>query len=87
MRPFYDDFDEFEFDDSVAVKQMLREMEREDLRMASRRRRGPSNKKRWDDDFDDDLIADNPGAHEDYEIYDDYDDDEFDSYSGLDVSQ
>ena len=79
MRPLYDDFDEFEFDDSIAVKQMLREIEREQIRMASRRKHGPGKKKRWDDDADDDF-----GDYEDYEDfeeYDDYDEDEFDSYA------
>ena len=85
MRPLYDDFDDFEFDDVVAVKQMLREMEREEMRLASRRKHGPGKKKRWDDDVDEDFG--DSEDFEDYEDYDDYDDNEFDSYSGLDISQ
>lgn len=84
MRPLYDEFDEFEFDDSVAVKQMLREMEREEIRRASRRKHGPGSRKRWEDDFDDDFPDDEV---EDYEEYEDYDDNEFDSYSGLDITR
>jgi hypothetical protein len=79
MRPLYDDFDEFDFDDSAAVKQMLREMQREEIRLASRRKRGPGNKQRWTDEDDDDL-----DEFEDYEDYEDYDSDEFDSYSDSD---
>ena len=79
MRPLYDDFDEFDFDDSAAVKQMLREMQREEIRLASRRKGGPGNKHRWTDDDDDDL-----DEFEDYEDYEDYDGDEFDSYSDSD---
>lgn len=84
MRPLYDEFDEFEFDDSVAVKQLLREMEREEIRMAGRRKHSPGNKKRWNDEFEDEFPDD---EFEDYEEYDDYDDNEFDSYSGLDISR
>lgn len=80
MRPLYDDFDEFEFDDSAAVKHMLRELQREEVRMASRRRHGPGVKKRWDDDFEDDDYDDFED-YEDVDEYDDYDDDEFDSYA------
>ncbi len=87
MRSLYDDFDEFEFDDSVVVRQMLKELQREEVRRAVRRKNGPGNKKRWDDEPDDDF-----GDYESYEEYDesndyeDYDDDEFDAYSGLDTS-
>lgn len=82
MRPWYDDFDEFDFDDSAAVKQMLREIQREEIRLASRRKRGPGNKQRWKEEDDDDF--EELEDYEDYEDYDDYDDDEFDSYSALD---
>jgi hypothetical protein len=85
MRPLYDDFDEFDFDDSVAVKQMLREMQREELRLASRRKRGPGNRQRWQDEDDDDAAEfEDYADYEDSENYEDYDDDEFDSYSAID---
>ena len=80
MRPLYDDFDEFEFDDSAAVKHILRDLQREEIRMASRRRHGPGTKKRWSDEFEDDDSED----FEEVEDFDDYNDDEFDSYSALD---
>ena len=82
MRPLYEDFDEFDFDDSVAVKQMLREMQREEIRLASRRKRGPSHKQRWKDEDDDDF--EESDSYEDYEEYEDYDGEEFDSYSMMD---
>jgi hypothetical protein len=82
MRPLYDDFDEFDFDDSAAVKQMLREMQREEIRLASRRKRGPGNKQRWKDEDDEDF--DDFDDFEDYEDYEDYDGEEFDSYSMTD---
>lgn len=85
MRPVYDDFDEFDFDDSVAVKQMLREMQREEMRLASRRRRGPGGKQRWKDEDNEDFgDFDGYEDYKDYKDYEDYDDDEFDSYSALD---
>ena len=74
MTRIYDDFDEFEFDDSFAVRKMLQEMRRDELRKAIQRKRGNTQQHHWDD-FDDD---DEYGASDDYE---DYDDDEFDSYS------
>jgi hypothetical protein len=81
MRPLYDDFDEFDFDDSAAVKQMLREMQREEIRLSSRRKRGPGHKQRWqDEDEDEDDVED----FEDYEDYEDYDGEEFDSHSLMD---
>ncbi len=79
MRQKYDEFDEFDFDESVATRRLLIEMQREKARMASRRRHGPGDRKRWDD-FDDD---DDDDDYEDYEDFEDYDDDEFDSYSDV----
>lgn len=83
MRPVYDDFDEFDFEfaDSMIVRQMLREKQREQRRLASLRANGPGSKRSreefkapWDDeDYED---------YEDYDEYDEYDDDEFDSYTG-----
>lgn len=78
MNPGYDDFDEFEFDDSLAVRKMLLEMRREELRQAAQRRRGHTPRKRWDDFDDDDEDED---VYGEYDGDDDYDDDEFDSYS------
>ena len=83
MRPLYDDFDEFEFDDSAAVKHILRDLQREEIRMASRRRHGPGAKKRYSDEFEDDDYGDSED-YEETEDFDDYNDDEFDSYSALD---
>lgn len=77
MRQKYDDLDEFDFDESVATRRMLIEMQREKARMASRRKHGPRDKEHWDD-FDDD-----DDDYEDYEDYEDYDEDEFDSYSDV----
>lgn len=84
MRPPYDDLDGYEFADSLAVRRILREQRREELRFA--KRRGPrdpdesgfrDHKRNHyvDNTFDDD--------YEDYEDYDEYNDDEFDSYSGI----
>ena len=76
MTRTYDDFDEFEFDDSFAVRKMLQEMRRDELRKAIERKRGHTQHRHWNDvdDNDDD-------DYDGYEDYDDYDDDEFDSYS------
>ena len=80
MSTVYDDLDDFEFDDNEIVKRMLREQAREELRIASRRRSGPGNKRRWEDDSDD--LNDDEYEYEDYdEDYDGYDEDEFDEYA------
>jgi hypothetical protein len=86
MRHFNDEFDEFDFSDDDIVTKIMREQEREERRLASRRHRGSARKHRHEafvpqddvDDVDDD---------DDFEIYDDYDDDEFDTYSGLDLDR
>lgn len=77
MRTLYDDFDDFEFDDNETLKRMLREQAREELRNASRRRRGPGTKQRWNDEFDDELDDFEDDDYEDFE----YDEDEFDQYA------
>ena len=77
MTRITDDFDEFEFDDSLAVRRMLQEMRRDELREAIRRKRGHTQHRRWDD-FNG---SDEYGVEDDYDDYEDYDDDEFDSYS------
>jgi hypothetical protein len=79
MTRIYDDFDEFEFDDSFAVRKMLQEMRRDELRRAIRRKRGHTQHRPWED-FDGDEDSDYDD-YENYEEYEDYDNDEFDSYS------
>jgi hypothetical protein len=79
MRPVYEDFDEFEFDDAAIVSRVLREQERADRRRASRKASGPKDRDQWnDDDWDDYEDSD------DYDDYDDYDNDEFVSLSKSD---
>lgn len=80
MRPLYDEFDDFEefdFSDSMAVNRILREQQRDERRYASRRFHGPNDDRQHDDyeDYSD---------YEDYEDYEDYNEDEFDTYSGYD---
>lgn len=73
MRPLYDDFDEFAFDDVGAIRRIMREQQREEMRFSRRNKVGPGDHDSWDDDdWDDD----------DYD-YEDYDDEEFDSHAGL----
>ena len=83
MRPLYEDFDELDFGDSDLVQKILREQEREERRMASRRRRGSSAKYTFRpiDEFED---YGSPVDFEEIE-YDDYDEDEFDRYSGINI--
>ena len=86
MRHFYDELDEFDFSDDDIVTKIMREQEREERRLASRRHRGSAKKHRHEafepqDEFDD--VDDD----EDFEIYDEYDDDEFDTHSGLDLDR
>lgn len=78
MRPLYDEldeFDDFDFADSMAVSKIFRNQAREERRAASRRHLGPHDESDFEDYSD----------YEDYEDYSDYNDDEFDSYSGLDL--
>jgi hypothetical protein len=80
MRPSHDDFDDLDYDfaDSDAERQLMRERSHELRRLAGRRASGPGNRRGNDDyDYDDDDFDD-----DDYDEYEDYDDDEFDSYSG-----
>ena len=77
MTRMTDDFDEFELDDSFAVRKMLQEMRRDELRKAIERKRGRTQYKPWDDLDDNDDKLD----YDSYEDYEDYDDDEFDSYA------
>jgi hypothetical protein len=84
MRPLFEDFDEFDFDDSPSVARLLREQRLEESRFASRRAHGPKHKRHFDDDEYDDF-----GNYEEYDDYDkdydDYDEGEFDSYAGIGV--
>ena len=74
MRPSYDDFDEFDFADSLAVSRVLRDQQREERRLARRRASGPGDEDHYNQD-----------AFDEFDEFDDYDDDEFDEYSGLDT--
>ena len=79
MRPVYDEFDEFNFNDNDLVSRYMREQEREERKLASKRRRG-SFSKRHHESFDD---GDDFDDVESYEDYSEYDEDEFDTYSGI----
>ncbi|MDX1515195.1 MAG: hypothetical protein R3288_00065 [Woeseiaceae bacterium] len=76
MRPLYDEFDDFDFSDSMAVSRILKEQEREERRYASRRFQGPNEDHQYDDE--------DYGDYQDYDDYEDYNEDEFDNYSGFD---
>lgn len=85
MRPLFEDFDTFDFDDSPSVARLLREQRLEESRFASRKSHGPKHKRQFDkdeyedfddfDDFDDSYDGD----------FDDYDEREFDAYAGIGV--
>ena len=77
MRPLFDDFDEFDFDDSPSVARLLREQRLEESRFASHKSHGPKHKRQFDDDSDYDF----EDYDDDFEDYDDYDEREFDSYA------
>ena len=86
MRPLFEDFDEFDFDDSPSVARLLREQRLEESRFASRKSQGPKHKRQFDNDED----YDDPGDYDDFDDFDDYDEDyddyderEFDSYAGI----
>lgn len=77
MRPLFDDFEEFAFDDSSAVKRLLREQQKEERRHSFKRAYSPD-----EDSFLDEM--DSYDEDDDYEEFGDYNEDEFDNYSGLD---
>ena len=80
MRPVYEEFDEFDFNDTDLVSRYMREQEREERRLASKRRRASVSRRRPESfDVDDDNFND----VESYEEYNEYDEDEFDTYSGI----
>jgi hypothetical protein len=79
MRTPYDDADGFEFSDSWAVRRIIQEQKREEMRHAKRRiSRGPGDHEPGDS-FDDD------DDYDDFDDYEDYDEDEFDSSVGLTI--
>ena len=86
MRPLFDDFDEFEFDDSPTVARLLREQRRDEIRDARRRSAGPRHHRYLEEDEDD---GEGYGGYTSYREdsnfsdYSDYDEDEFDLYAGL----
>ena len=86
MRPLFDDFDEFDFDNYPSVARLLREQRLEESRFASRKSQGPKHKRQFDNDeeYDDLGNYDDFDDFDDYdEDYDDYDEREFDSYAGI----
>jgi hypothetical protein len=85
MRPSYDDFDDFEFDDSELMKRMLREQNREQRRLASRRYHGPGSRRRSRSysDYSDYDEFDGVEEYEEFDDFEEYDDDEFDEYAGI----
>lgn len=88
MRPLFEDFDEFDFDDSPSVARLLREQRLEESRFASRKSHGPKHKRQFDEDdeYGDFGDSDDYDDYDSYdEDYDDYDEREFDSYAGIGV--
>ena len=85
MRPLFDEFDEFDFDDSPSVARLLREQRLEESRFASRKSHGPKHKGQFDNDEEYDDSDDYDGDFDDLDDYDDYDEREFDSYAGIGV--
>ncbi len=84
MRPLFDDFDEFDFDDSPSVARLLREQLLEESRFASVRSRSPKHKRHFDENDDFDGFDDD---YDDYEDYDDFDEREFDSYAEIGIER
>jgi casein kinase II subunit beta len=77
MRTPYDDSDGFDFADSPAVRRIVQEQKREEMRHVRRRNIAGPGDHDPDDDFDDD-------DDDDFDD-DDYDENDFDSYSGLSI--
>ena len=84
MRPLYEEFDDFDFGDDDIVAKMMREQEREEYRLASRRRSRPS-KRHWQESLEADEEFSDVSSYEESSAYDDYDEDEFDSYADLET--
>ena len=79
MRVRYNDFEDYELDDTRAMRRMMHQRQVEGLRLSKRHRKsakGPRNNE-WDDDWED---TDDFEDFDDYEDYDDYDDDGFESH-------
>lgn len=86
MRPLFDDFDEFDFDDSPSVARLLREKRREKSRQAIRKFRGPKNRRYYDEpdeEYEDTETSGQFSWSDDYVDYDDYNEEEFDLYAGI----
>ena len=86
MRPLFDDFDEFDFDDSPSVARLLREKRREKSKQAIRKFRGPKNRRYYDDrdeEYEDTETSGQFSWSDDYVDYDDYNEEEFDLYAGI----
>lgn len=75
----YDDVDGLEFSDSLAVKRIIQEQRREEMRLAQRRISVGPGDHDPDDGFDDD------DDYDDFDDFDEYDEDEFDSSVGLSI--
>ncbi len=82
MRPLFDDFDEFDFDDYPSVARLLREQRMEESHFSRTRSLGPRHKRPFDEDDDDYDDFDDDYGDDDFED-DDYDEREFDSYAGI----
>ena len=82
MRALFEDFDEFDFDDSPHVARLLREQRIEESRYVGRKSTGPKYKRPFNETEDeyDDFVD-----YEDYRDYDEYDEREFDAYAGVGV--
>jgi hypothetical protein len=86
MRPLFEDFDEFEFEDSPTVARLLREHRRTEARRTRRMSAGPKHHRYLDEDDEPNEGYGGYGSyHEDskFSDYDDYDEEEFDLYAGL----
>lgn len=81
MRMPYDDAEAFDFADSLAVRRIMQEQKREEVRLAKRRSGRHISHYKPDDEFDEDEIAGSLDGFDDFDDFEDYDEDEFDSYS------
>ena len=79
MRPLYDEFDDFDFDDSAVMARLRREQNREQRRLANRRKHKAADHHRDLDSYGD--IDDLEG----YGSFEDYDASEFDEHSDLTI--
>jgi hypothetical protein len=84
MRPLFDDFDEFDFDDNPAVARLMREQRLEESVFSGRKSQGPKHKRQFDDDDDYGDFDDDYDDYDDFEDYEDEDEREYDSYGRSD---